>query len=232
VATLSVLTAAVYIVFRLLSRLLGEQSSANLLSDLAQAVAYLIIAAGVWLYHGAALRQDTRLARGDKSDRLAGLRVAVVDGGDGSLGRELMAALKEELPQLPLSAVGLTPAAAAAMGAAPGTDDLRQATLIVGSWEMLRPGGPQAAAALASHPARKLLVPTAPEGMDWAGLERLADAALARQAARAVKQISNGEEVRPARPLGVGAIIGIIVAALLGLGLLMSVISFVAENFF
>ncbi len=233
VATLTVLSAAVYVVYRLLSRALGASSSGNLVSDLAQAVAYLLIAAGVWLYHGAVLREDTRLARGDRSERLAGLRVAVVDGGDGRVGRGVLAALRQELPQLPVTAVGLTPEAAAAMGVAPGLEGLREVTLIVGSWEALRPdGATPEVAALAAYSGRKLLIPVWPEGADWAGVERWSDEALARQVARAVKQLSNGEEVRLARPLGAGAIIGIIVAILAGLMLLMSGISFVVERVF
>ncbi|MBI5293543.1 MAG: hypothetical protein HY872_16830 [Chloroflexi bacterium] len=224
VATLTVLSAAVYVAYRLLSRALGAGSSGNLVSDLAQAVAYLLIAVGVWLYHGAVLREDTRLARGDRSERLAGLRVAVVDGGDGRVGRGVLAALRQELPQLPVTAVGLTPEAAAAMEVAPGLEGLREVTLIVGSWEI--------AAALAAYSGRKLLIPVWPEGADWAGVERWSDEALARQVARAVKQLSNGEEMRLARPPGAGAIIGIIVAILAGLMLLMSVIGFVAERVF
>ncbi|MBI2976002.1 MAG: hypothetical protein HYY33_03535, partial [Chloroflexi bacterium] len=188
------------------------------------------IAVGVWLYHGAVLREDTRLARGDRSERLAGLRVAVVDGGDGRVGRGVLAALRQELPQLPVTAVGLTPEAAAAMEAAPGLEGLREVTLIVGSWEALRPEG--AIPALAAYSGRKLLIPIWPEGADWAGVERWSDEALARQVARAVKQVSNGEEVRLARPPGAGAIIGIIVAILAGLMLLMSGINFVAERVF
>jgi len=46
---------------------------------------------------------------------------------------------------------------------------------------------------------------------------------------RAVKQIAAGEEVRPARPLGVGAIIGIIVGVLFLLILLAGpLLSFLA----
>ncbi len=234
VATLTVLSAAVYIVYRLLSRALGADSSGNLVSDLAQAVAYLLIAVGVWLYHGAVLREDTRLARGDRSERLASLRVAVVDGGDGRVGQGVLAALKQELPQLPVTAVGLTPEAAAAMEVAPGLEGLRDVTLIVGSWEALRRDGatPEVAAAIAAYSGRKLLIPIWPEGADWAGVERWSDEALARQVARAVKQLSNGEEVRLARPLGAGAIIGIIAAILAGLMLLMSGISFVVERVF
>jgi hypothetical protein len=220
-ATLTVLSSAVFLIFRLLSRALGDLRAGNLASELAQAAAYLLIAAAVWLYHGAVLRDDTRAARAEKSDRLAGLKVAVVDAGEARLGQAILAALAAELPLVPVTAVGFP--APTAGGGAPGAAALREATLLVGSWEALRS---------VDSAAHKILIPAWPAGGDWAGVERASDEALARHAVRAVKQYSQGEEVRLARPLGAGAIVGIIVAALIGLGLLMSGVDYVVSNLF
>lgn len=232
-ATLTVLSSAVYILYRLLSLALGDTSQGNLINGLAQAVAYLLMAVGVWLYHGGALRGDTALARGARGERLQALRVAVVDGGPGRLGRAVLDGLRRELPALPLVPVGLSADAAAAMGAetANGLDQLREATLIVGPWDMLRPGGldgaatPETVQAVAGSAARKLLIPNRNGGVDWAGVDRWSDEALVRQTVQAVKQVSEGESVQPSRPLGVGTVVGIVIAALIGLQVLIGVVA-------
>jgi hypothetical protein len=90
VATMTVLSGVVYIVYRLLSLLLGEANTGNLLSDLGQAIAFSLIAAGVWLYHGFVLRGDGQLAKQEQAKRLANLRVVVVDGEEGCFGQAVL----------------------------------------------------------------------------------------------------------------------------------------------
>jgi hypothetical protein len=75
-----------------------------------------------------------------------------------------------------------------------------------------------------------LLVPVRVEGWEWAGVDRWSVEALVRQTVHAVKQIAAGEEVKPTRPLGVGAIIGIIIGVWFLLALLViPVLSFFAQ---
>ncbi|MEK7327424.1 MAG: DUF3842 family protein, partial [Chloroflexota bacterium] len=118
--------------------------------------------------------------------------------------------------------IGLTPTAATAMGTDSAlsqqpsaiSNQLAGAGLIVGPWNIAVAGeavSAEVAAAVAASPARKLLVPTRADGWEWAGVDRWSAEAIVRQTVRAVKQIVEGEEVKPARPLGAGAIIGIIV---------------------
>ncbi len=222
VATMTVLSSAVYIVFRLLSLVLGERGGGNLMSDLGHAIAYSLIAIGVWLYHGFALRGDGQAGKREQTQRLAAMRVAVVDVGEGSFGRAALDGLRRELPGLTLDPIGLTPTAATAMGidstvgnqpSAIGSQ-LAGAGLIVGPWNIVVAGeavSAEVAAAVVASPARKLLVPTRANGWEWAGVDRWNAEAIVRQTVRAVKQIVEGEEVKPARPLGAGAIIGIII---------------------
>jgi len=97
---------------------------------------------------------------------------------------------------------------------------LAQAGLVVGPWMIAVPGGaggavtPAIAQAVLDSPALKLLVPTRAEGWDWAGVDRWDAEALVQQTVRAVKLIAAGEKVKPARPLGAGAIIAIIIGVL------------------
>jgi hypothetical protein len=238
VATMAVLTSAVYIVYRLLSRAFGEVGTGNLLTDLGQAIAFSLIAVGVWLYHGAAVRDDGRLNQRDQTQQLAEMRVAVVDVGDGNFGRAVLAGLRHELPGLTLEPVGLTPGAAQAMEATGETiaAHLAQANLIVGSWVISVSGGagnavtPEIAAAIVASPARKLLAPLPVAGWDWAGVDRWSAEASVQQTVRAVKQIALGEEVRPVRPFSAGTIVGIIVGVMIVLSLIMAVVNFFASQ--
>ena len=225
VATMTVLSSAVYILFRLLSIALGERFSGNLLNDLAHAIAFSLIAVGVWLYHGYALRSDGQINKREHGKRLTGLRVAVVDTGDGQFGRALLDGLQRELPGIILEPIGLTQPAAQAMGGTPENipGQLAAAGLIVGPWNIAVAGEAipaEVAAAVVAGPARKLLVPTRADGWDWAGVDRWNTEAIVRQTVQAVKQIVAGEEVKPARPLAGCALIGAIVGAIILLILL------------
>ncbi len=228
VATMTVLSSAVYIVYRLLSLVLGERGGGNLLSGLGQAIAFTLIGVGVWLYHGSALRGDGQLNRREQAGRLAELRVAVVDVGQGRFGRAVLERLRRELPGLALDPIGLTHSASAAMEAAQENimARLAEAKLIVGPWVIAVAGGPdgavtaEIAGAIVVSPARKLLAPVWAEGWEWAGVDRWNSEALVRQTVQAVKQLAGGEEVKAVRPLGVGAIIGIIIGVIVMLNLL------------
>lgn len=236
-AAMTVLSGAVYILTRLLSVALGERGAGSLLSDLGQAIAFTLIGVTVWLYHGAALRRDRDLARLEQGQRLAGWRVAVVDGGEGRFGRAVLEGLRRELVGLELAPIALTEAAGKALGApmAEGAADLEGARLIVGPWLICRPGGEVTesfARAVAASPARRVLAPQWVEGWDWAGVERESPEALARHAVRAVRQAVAGERIHATRGLGVGAIIAIVIGALLLLQVLVPLLGLLLGNLF
>ncbi len=242
VATLTVLASAVYIVYRLLSLLLGEYGGGNLLGDLGHAIAFTMIGAGVWLYHGSVLRGDRQRDQREQAGRLAEWRVAVVDVGEGRFGRAVLDGLRRELPDLRLHPIGLTPSAAEAMGVSGSADSIANqlagAGLIVGPWTIAMAGAAngavtaQIAAQVSASPARKLLVPARAEGWEWAGVDRWNAEALVQQTVRAVKQWAEGDEVKAVRPLGAGAIIGIIIGVVFLLILLaLPVLYFFSRGF-
>jgi hypothetical protein len=212
VATMTVLSSAVFVVFKVLSWFLGLD--APTLSELGHSIAFSMIAVGVWLYHGSILRSDHRLSSREQVRHLEDLRVAVVDVGDGSFGRAVVDALKRETPELDLGLIVLTRSGAVGLGEDVERSDeeittqLAQAGLIVGPWVIAVPSGsggavsPEVARAVANSPARKLLAPTRSEGWEWAGVDRWSTEALVRQTVRAIKQIAAGEEVKPARMWG------------------------------
>jgi hypothetical protein len=230
VATMTVLGNVVYIVFQLLNLALDGRTSAHLVSDLGQAIAFSLIAVGAWLYHGMILRDDGQLYRRDQAARLAEWQIAVVDADEGDFGRATLEHLRRELPDLTLNPIGLTERAAQAMGMEIPADSiaaqLASAGLIIGPWDITVVGGRggavtvEIAQAVVTSSACKLLAPVRAEGWEWAGVERRNTEGIVHQTVHAVKQIASGEDVEPARPLGLGTIIGLIIGALFLLGLL------------
>jgi hypothetical protein len=220
-ATLTILSGLVYIVFRLLRLILGEPGEGSLVADLAQAIAFSTIAAGVLAYHGSILRGEGRRRQAAETTRAAELRVAVLDLADGAFGRAVVERLRHDLPGLALSPIGLTPTAAAAMGAIADprglTAQLADVGLIVGPWQvaLAHAAGAEVAQAVAASPARKLLLPTSVEGWAWAGVEPWSGEAAVGQVIHAVRQTLSGETIRPVRPLAPLAIVGMAIAVVL-----------------
>lgn len=236
-ATLTILSGLVYLVFRLLRLALGEPAEGSLAADLAQALAFSAIAAGVLAYHGSILRSEGRRRKAVEATRAAALRVAVLDPDDGAFGRAVVERLRHEVPGLELSPIGLNPVAAAAMGAA---DDprglaarLAEAGLIVGPWQVAVPqtAGAEVAQAVAGSPARKLLLPTPAEGWSWAGVEPWSGDAAIGQVVQAVRQILSGEPLRPVRAMTPLAIVGAVVGVILLLVVALIVAALIANLF-
>lgn len=234
IATIAVLGSAVYIVWQLLSLALGGRPASNMPTNLAQAVSYALIGIGVWLYHGSAIRGDGQLAKRERVDRMASIRVAVLDVGEGHFGQAVLEGLRRELPGLALDPIGFSQTAAKAMGVEKKTGEqkkavtqlLAKAGLIIGPLEMIITGGAEGSITaeivktIVCNPACKLLAPLRTEGWEWLGVDRLNSEFLAQQAVHAVKQIAEGAEIKPLRPLTAGAIIGIIWGVLILLALI------------
>jgi len=224
-ATATVLSAGVYIVSQLVELALGARGLAGLASELGRASAFCLIAVGVWLYHGSTLRGDNRRLAQAEVRRLETIHVAVMDAGDGSLGQALVDGLARELPAVNLHPLGLTPAAAEALGVDAGQVDVESvlvtSDLIIGPWTIAVAGAaggairPLIARAVAVSQARKILVPTDEEGWNWAGVDTPATRDITRDAIRAVKQIAAGQAVSRTRSLGAGAVAGIVVGVII-----------------
>lgn len=237
VATMTVLSSLIYIVYRVLSVVLGARNTGSLLADLAQAIAFALIAAGVWLYHNVTLRGDGEMNQRDQAQRLAAMQVAVVDAGEGVMGQAVLAGLQQAFPDLALTPVGLTPAAAQVMGAnvaLPITTLLAEVGVIVGSWAIVVPAGDVSeavASAIAASPAQKVLIPMRAEGWEWVGVERWGVDAVVQQTVQAIKQLAVGEAVQPVHSLSAAGVVGIIIGAVLVLVMLAVPVLFFFSNF-
>jgi hypothetical protein len=166
-------------------------------SAIGQAIGFSLIAAGAWLYHGWAVREDGRLSQSDQAQRYAATRAVVLLNGATEFDRTLLEVLRHDVPGLTLSEVSVTATEL------PATDLIVCASPFAGLSAEL-------ATAIAASSAHKLMLPARLNAWDWAGVDRWDDTALAQQTAHAIKQLIEGETVHPVRPLGVFAIIGIV----------------------
>jgi hypothetical protein len=223
VATMVILSSGVYIVYALIRLALGERTSGNLLADLAQAIGFSLIAVGVWLYHGSILRADGRQTTQAQAERLASLRVAVMDPDDGSLGLAMLDELERALPGIQVHPMGLTPEARELLGTRMDAADmpavLAESSVIIGPWLISVAGAAggavdaEIARAVNDSPARKLLIPIQRAGWEWVGVDRLDTNDIIREAVQAIKQIATGEQVKGGR-LSAGAKLGIVFGVL------------------
>ncbi len=228
-ATVTVLSSAVYVVARLIMWMLGSGEAGELAGDLSRSISYGLVGVGVWLYHGLVLRQDGQRQDEDLAAKLGSVRAIVLDDGDGSLGAAVVSRLKEDLPGLDVSAHGLSTEAAVGMGVAyepeRAAEEASQADVVVAPWSMLMSG--EAAEVLRAASGQRVLIPQDTPQWSIAGLEQYEEDELVVQARAAVLQIALGDDVEPVKPLGAGVLIAIaigLVALLILVG--MPIIAF------
>lgn len=224
IATMTVLSSAVYILYRLLSLALGESGEGNLLTAMSQAIAYALVGIGVLLYHGSVLRGDGNANRRDRANRVKDVRVIVMDVGDTGLGRAVYRRLHQEEPDLNFELIVLSADAQeeASMLAIPAK--LNAAGLIIGPWSIAVHGGTvsaEVAWAVVNSPARKILIPAHIDGWDWVGIDKWNVDKLTQNAVRSVKQWIDGEEIKPPRGIGGGILKGIGILVVLWIALIL-----------
>jgi hypothetical protein len=221
-ATMTVLFSAVYILYRLLSLMLGARGEGNLASGIAQAVAYALVGVGVWLYHGSALRGDGDSSRRELAERLKDVRVAVVAGSEAGFGQMLFERLKQEEPGLNFDLV-LLPSKDGESNLEALTR-LGEAGVLVAPWSLAVEGAGAPAEitrAVVNSKARKIMIPMRVEGWDLAGVDAWNTDGLMQQTVRAVRQWAGGEEIKAVRPMGIGGIIATAIGVLILLLLLI-----------
>lgn len=233
VASLAIFGSAGWFVYHLLTALLGADLPEDFITQFLDALAITLLAIGVWLYHWWAIRRDGQLEQAAQARQLADIAVVVIDGDEGKLGQAIIRWLQHDLPGLQLKPLGVTSQAVEAMAAQPfstaAAEVVGMAHYIIGSWQSLTAA--EVAPAVAASTALKLVVPMADPKWAWAGVRPQSLDTFARQAVRGVKQAIEGEEISPARDLGVGAIVAVIIGIFVVLVILGAVIGLVSSIF-
>ncbi len=197
----------------LLRSLLGNPLE-NLLQQVLHNLVYLFLFIGLGLYHGTMLGKDGKLASKALAEKHALFPVLIFDPGDGAVGQAVLAALHKQMPRLP--AVIQTASQPVPQDATP------KAVLIPGDLaidppELLRKW-------LDQYYGDKLIIPQAAKGWLWAGGIRPLQVA-ASQAAQAVRQLAEGQEVRQQAGTSAWMIVLYIFAGLFGLEVLSLLIA-------
>lgn len=200
--------SAVSVLNLLLRALLGT-SVPNLLQQVLKDLEYLFLFVGLGVYHGRMLGKDGQLASEALAEKHANFPVLVLESGDGSFGKAILAALHKLAPRLP--AVIQSSRLPVAQEAAPKAV-LIPSDLAVGTPESLRKW-------LEKYTGEKLIVPQPAPGWVWTGGIRPLPAA-ATQAAQAVRQLAEGQEVRQQTGTSGWMVVVYILAGLFGLEIL------------
>lgn len=220
-ATMTVLGTAIYIVSQLVELLLDARTTAHLLRDLGMALAYGLMAVGIWLYHGSILRGDGRIAEAEQHSDLTAVRVTLMPGAQPDMMAQLQQALAKKLPDITLQMAG-DESSAAEPQAADVNMLIRPVAVGQDDWTTL-----------ADSAAYKLLIPMPQPNSVWLGVSHKDVDDLAKQAAQAIEQIAAGKSVHLGTGLGIGAIVALVVGGLILLFTFISlVISLVSELFF
>ncbi len=199
-----------------LLRALFGTVQAELLRNALNFIVILFLFAGLGLYHGFALGRDGRLAARALSKKHAAFPVLIFDPGDG-FGAALLEAVRKATPGLPAALQPLDkPVEASASPAA----------VILPSDAALNP--PEALRVwLGQFSGSRLVVPRAAPG--WHVIGQTAQPSF-NQAAQAVRQLAEGQEVRPHGVPGWQVALYVL-AALIGLPILLSLISALVSAF-
>jgi hypothetical protein len=205
--------AAVSLLNLLLRSLFGSPVE-NFLQQVLKDLEYLFLFIGMGVYHGILLGKDGKQASDLLAQKHAVFPVIVFDLGDGAFGQAILAALHKQTPRLPvvIQFANLPVAKDATPRAV-----LLPADLAIQPPEALREW-------LGEYEGSRLVVPQAAQGWLWTGGVRPLPAA-ATQAAQAVRQLAEGQEVRQ-QPGTSGWMIAVyIVAGFFGLEILGLLIS-------
>lgn len=224
ISVLSLLGFGGQLVFQLLSQVLGGNTESDLLLNILQMSTGLIIAS-IWLsYHIQALRRDSGQALRTLQERQANFPVLILHASDEDFANEVRAALNRLAPTLPTAAqdvnLGIPDEALTAAKAI-----VLPSNLAINPSEALRLW-------LNDFSGQWVIVPQAHPRQVWSGVELRSLGQTAREAARSVVQLAEGQNVRAAKPNSALVILGYILLGLVGFQILLALLSFFTTTFF
>ena len=205
VATTTILFSAVYVVYRLVDTLFGND--APTFTQLAEAIALITISVGIWLYHGSILRRENKLEKSARDKKLRATRVVMV-GTKEKFEEKLLLKIKEEISELDIHPLWIPAEEKIDLNI------LDEAELIISASNIAFSGGSIWEKIIATS-AQKLFIPAWREGWGWAGVRAWEEDALIEQTLFALEQFLDGKEMRLFKPMGTGKIILIVIAVII-----------------
>jgi hypothetical protein len=186
-------------------------------------VVILILFVVLSIYHWRSVHKDNQLAAKALSALHAEFAVCVFDYGEGGFAENVISALEVVCPDVPVAVhpVGetfdetLRNAKAAILPAALATDPPETVRLWLGEF-----------------PGVRLFVPTKAEGWRWVGFSDQSMEVLAKEAAKAVCRLAEGQEAVRSRSLSGWTVFGYVIGALVGLWAICGLVSLLMETFY
>jgi hypothetical protein len=174
----------------------------------------------LWLgYHFSALRQDGRRAQHTLTERHTTFGVVVFDDETGSFVAELLPALERQAPRLPVAVVRL--------GSDPLEANLDTASAVVIPARLLAEPPEALRLWLSQNRSQRVVVPLPEPGWVWLGAARRSPRELAKETAQAVRQLAEGQPVKPPAPTSAWVITGYVLASLFALEIALALFSLV-----
>jgi hypothetical protein len=229
-------------VYTLLNALLGGNTS-GIWPGVLKSIALFALFVVLGIYHGRTMGRDGRTAGQALAEKHAAFQTLIFDLEGGTFGEAMLAAIRKQTPRLPvtLKPVALTitretdvppflyvnrdPPARAA-GPSPEAGTTPKAVILPAGLALNPPGNLRGW--LAQFKGSKLVVPGPAQGWLWVGSSQ----SELNQAALALRQLAEGQEVRPRAPVTGWMIFVYVIAGLFGLEAVGLLVSFAASLFF
>lgn len=212
---IGVMASAGVLVYNLLQALLGRPPD-RLMELVLDSLRNLLLFVILGVYHGLVLARDGRQAASALTQKHAAFPVLVFDPGDGAFGAAVQAAIRKHTPGMP---VNVQPA-----GQAIPKETAPRAIVLPGDLALNPPAALRKW--LEKYGGNRIVVPREAPGWVWTG--GLKESMALAQAAQAVGQLAEGQEVRLAAGGGggAGALVALyILASICGLQVLIFLIS-------
>jgi hypothetical protein len=209
-----------YILYLVFSALLGNHPELNLTLALAKTGASLIQVI-VWLvYHLRALRQDAGFVQRSLRERHENFPALLIQTGPDGFASLLGEALQRQAPHLPLAVHDLNAGPLPEANGSPRVVVLPAALALHPSADLR--------AWLERYPGQRILLPaTGPDEPDrwlWLGAAPRSEHDLAKETARAIRLLAEGQPFRPSAPQGTWGILASVLAGLFLLQIVFAVL--------
>jgi hypothetical protein len=220
-SVIGAMSSAIALVYNLLSALLGS-SNEYFFSNILNAIQLLVLFAGLLLYHLGILRYDNARSADSLVAKQNRFRVVVIDPGDRPFVIAITSAIQKQTPGMPLAIQSIgepfpeeaSDAQAVVMPAALALDPPEALRL----W-------------LDDFTGTKMAVAGETPGWVWSGQSQRPLNGSAQQAALALRQLAEGQEVRSSGGTSAGMIVLYILAVLFGVQILFGLAAFLISAF-
>lgn len=185
VAVIGLMFSTGALLFQFISAWLGDPAP-DMLAMVVQHLKNIVLLALFGLYHYLVLRKDNQLAARSLAKRHAQFPVLVLTPEDGEFGGGMVAALEHEAPSIPVAVHSITE------GAPDETFSAARAVIVPA--EVITKPSEALRVWLQGYNGDRLAVPTPVAGWHWVAGSGRSFSALARQAARTVRYLAEGEQ--------------------------------------